>query len=206
MQEESKQSVGATDALQPFGGKIVQALPRLVTNGDMARYRHWREKVTLAMGQWGLGEALVNEFVSERVRDQALYLILDSLDESHANQVDGCSSAKEILEKLNLFYQDKSGANKYKILMDYLRYKKSEGDSVAEHIARLNKLRSLLQDVDLKALKEDESLYQVILVNSLPACFAPEAISEGWENANESKQTTYILIRKIIEKEKAIKS
>lgn len=160
-------------------------IPLLTKNN----YQSWRDMIELFLEIKGLKVALLSSSVDAMIDMNARLILMETMDESHRSQVRGCSSAKEMYDRLKLVYADTSAANVYRLLNKYYHYKKPDEDTVSEHIGKVDEMRRQLEDLDEK---QSERLYQVMLINSLPEPY--HSTLELWELTHPEMRTTQNLV------------
>lgn len=182
---------------QVAGMSPIANIPKL----DGTNFQSWYELVGIVLELKGLSRAIkLDEGVETRVDLQARLIILESMNESHRAQVRGCSSAKQIVDRLLLIYADKSAANIYRLLHQYYRYTKRPEDSISEHIGRMDEMRGRLADL---GEEQSEAVYQVTLIGSLPQEYA--TIMEIWELTHPQMRTTANLVSRLLKREEDLK-
>lgn len=161
-----------------------------------SNFRTWKEMVSMVLRLRGLSMAIVEDNVDEVLDIHAKLLLFESVDESHMSQVIGCTTAKEIMKRLDLIYADSSAANVYRIMLKYYRYKKDPNDSMSVHIGRMDAMRMALADIDKNP---DDEVYQITLLGSLPSEY--DGMLEMWELTHPSMKTTANLVARLLKRE-----
>lgn len=145
-------------------------------------------------------KAIHDENVDEVSELQARLVLLETMDEAHRGQVRGCSTAKQIMERLDLIYADKSTANLYMLLHQYFRYTKRPEDSISVHVGKKDAMRNALKDL---GQEQTEEIHQVVIIASLPAEFS--SIMEIWELTHKDMRTTPNLVTRLLKREDDLK-
>lgn len=156
----------------------------------------WRDMMTKILRLRGLSKVLEDGPLNPDEDDEASILAMGTMDEQHQTRVRACKTTKEIFERLAVTYADESAANKYRLLHEYFRYKKTS-DGMGEHIGKMESMRMALADI---GEKQSDALFMVVLIGSLPAEY--EGMLEKWEMMHESQRTIPILVSLLLKKEK----
>ena len=149
----------------------------------------------------GLESALTGDIKDARVDMQAILVLLETMDEAHRIQVQAEPTAKDIMTCLETQYENRSLANKHRLLSTFLRQQKEPTATISQHIGKMKELRAALAN-----MKEtySEDFFQVILINSLPAEYGN--LMEQWELVHGSMKNTEFLTSLLHQKEKSVKT
>lgn len=173
-------------------------IPKL--NGK--NYLSWRDMVEIILQLRGLDEAILSESV-DKVKDNTAKLILyETMEESQANIVRGCKSAKAIVDRLEMTYADKSAANVYRMLNDFYGLKKSQDSSMSQHIGRMENARIALAEV---GEKQSDAVFMVTLISSLSMSSGYDDLMERWELTHPDMRTIPALVSLILKREQDMK-
>ena len=72
---------------------------------------------------------------------RAKLTLSETMEKGQINQVRGCKTAKDILDRLELAYADKSAANVYRMLPEFYHYKKQTSTPMSEHVSIMKGMR-----------------------------------------------------------------
>lgn len=107
-----------------------------------------------------------------------------------------CETAAKMWSKLSTIHEQKSASNKLTLMTKFHEYKMSPNDSVAQHVAKIEKKARQLKDVG-------EELSEVMIIakilRTLPSKF--NALVTAWDSVGEQDQKKEALIERLIKEE-----
>jgi len=69
-----------------------------------------------------------------------VYVVTSTMEFSQVMLIQNCTSSKEILQKLNSIYEQKTELNKMLVHEKFYQYKMESSDSISQHIAKVENL------------------------------------------------------------------
>ena len=112
----------------------------------------------------------------------AMFLLTTAMDFSQITLIENCTTSKEILDKLDAIYAQKTEINKMLAHERFSQYKMDLNDSIAQHIAKVENLAQQIKDSDETI--SDTAIMTKIL-GSLPAKF--RSFHQAWLSLDEKK-------------------
>ncbi|GBP61070.1 Retrovirus-related Pol polyprotein from transposon TNT 1-94 [Eumeta japonica] len=131
----------------------------------------------------------------------AMFIITSSMDFKQITLIENCETAKEIMEKLESIYEQKSELCKMLIHEKFYQYKMSENDSVAQHISKVENLAK-----QLKESGESVSEMAIItkIIGTLPLKY--RSIRQAWMSLDPTQQTLNNLTARLLDEESSLAS
>uniref|UniRef100_A0ABD2WIJ6 Copia protein n=1 Tax=Trichogramma kaykai TaxID=54128 RepID=A0ABD2WIJ6_9HYME len=90
-------------------------------------------------------EAAIKAWVKSNAK--AMFVISSSIEYSQLDYLINCTTASEMWIKLSNIHEQKSTSNKLTLTTRFHEYKKAPGDTVSQHIAKIENLASQLKDI-----------------------------------------------------------
>ncbi|GBP40447.1 Copia protein [Eumeta japonica] len=130
-----------------------------------------------------------------------MFIITSSMDFKQITLIENCETAKEIMEKLESIYEQKSELCKMLIHEKFYQYKMSENDSVAQHISKVENLAK-----QLKESGESVSEMAIItkIIGTLPLKY--RSIRQAWMSLDPTQQTLNNLTARLLDEESSLAS
>ena len=124
---------------------------------DGENYQQWKFQIKCALkakGIYGLVDGSVpkpqsgtDEIANWEKKDAiAMFTLTSAMDLKQITLVENCESAKEILEKLNSIYQQRSEVSKMLVHERFHQYKMNPNDTVAQHISKVESLAKQVKE------------------------------------------------------------
>lgn len=129
----------------------------------------------------------------------AMFLLTSAMDFSQITLIENCETSKEILDKLDAVYEQKSETSKMLAHERFSQYKMEPNDSIAQHIAKVENLAR-----QLKEAGEEVSDIAIItkILGSLPQKF--RSFRQAWLSMDETKQTIKNLASRLIDEDTSL--
>ncbi|GBP34055.1 Retrovirus-related Pol polyprotein from transposon TNT 1-94 [Eumeta japonica] len=117
---------------------------------DGNNFRQWKFQIKCALKAKGIDISIpkpeINSTEWLKNDGMAMFIITSSMDFKQITLIENCETAKEIMEKLESIYEQKSELCKMLIHEKFYQYKMSENDSVAQHISKVENLAKQLKE------------------------------------------------------------
>lgn len=174
---------------------------------DGRNYHQWKFQLCCALRAKGLFE-IVNgmetkplvegEAQKKWIKDDAyaMFLLTSAMDYSQVTLIENCSSSKQIIDKLNAIYEQKTEINKMIAHERFSQYKMDINDSIATHIAKVENLARQIRDTGENL--SDIAIMTKIL-GSLPSKF--RSFRQAWLSLDETKQTIQNLTSRLLDED-----
>lgn len=140
---------------------------------------HWKFQITAYMKARGLtkniegavpasetAQTLKEEY--EENEGKAMNAIIQLLDVERSNFVLTCTTAKEIMDKLNCIYEKNSEIHVMTLYEEYFSLKMKDDKTVAGYVAKNNQLAL---EIEQQGKKLSDKLKMVRIISSLPVRF-----------------------------------
>jgi len=113
---------------------------------DGKNYHQWKFQMCCALRAKGLFEIVKGiearppqegDVQKKWIKDDAyaMFLLTSAMDYSQITLIENCESSKQIMDKLDAIYKQKTEMNKMIAHERFSQYKMSSNDSIAQHIA-----------------------------------------------------------------------
>jgi len=79
---------------------------------------------------------------------RAMFIIASSMEYSQLEYLITCTTAAEMWTKLSAIHEQKSASNKLTLTTKFHEYRMAPGDSIAQHIAKIENMANQLKDID----------------------------------------------------------
>ncbi|KYQ59850.1 hypothetical protein ALC60_01238 [Trachymyrmex zeteki] len=126
----------------------------------------------------------------------AMYIITSAMEFSQVTLIQNCTSSKEILQKLNSIYEQKTELNKMLVHEKFYQYKMESSDSISQHIA---KVENLAQEIRDKEEPISDSAIMTKILGSIPLKY--NGVRQAWLSLDETKQTIANLMARLLDEE-----
>lgn len=129
-----------------------------VTKFDGNNYRQWKFQMKCVLRARGVYEVasgatlkpegvLVESLITWNKLDAiAVFTLTSTMEFAQITLVENCESSKQILDKLDSIYEQKSELNKMILRKNFYQYKMDSSDSMARHIAKVDNLAWQIRD------------------------------------------------------------
>lgn len=173
---------------------------------DGRNYSQWKFQVVCALKAKGLFEFVngaakkpekTEEMEAWARRDaNAMFVLTSAMEFKQIAIIENCSTAVEIMEKLDSIYQQKSEFNKMTLLEKFHRLKMEPSESVICYISRTENLVKQIKDAG-------ETITETAVVTKI-LCTLPEKFRnfrQAWLSTEEGKQTLRNLTSRLLDEE-----
>lgn len=127
-----------------------------VTKFDGKNYRQWKFQMTFALKAKGLNDVVsdtkakpidVPGIEKWETNDAiAMFTLTTAMDLSQITLIENCTTAKQMIEKLDSIYEQKSETNKMLVHERFHQYKMEINDSISQHIAKVENLAKQIRE------------------------------------------------------------
>lgn len=126
----------------------------LVGKFDGKNYHQWKFQMCCALRAKGLfeivkgieGKPLATGDVQKKWIKEDAFLLTSTMDYSQITLIENCQSSKQIMDKLDAIYEQKTEMNKMLAHGRFSQYKMNSNNSIAQHIAKVENLAQQLRD------------------------------------------------------------
>ena len=115
---------------------------------------------------------------------KAMFFLSSSMEYSQLEYLVTCSSANEMWNKLSSIHEQKSASNKLALTTKFHEYRMAHGDSIPQHIAKIENLARQLKDIDQGI---SETMIMAKILSTLPSKY--NAFVSAWESVAAANQT-----------------
>ena len=114
----------------------------------------------------------------------AMCLLTSAMYYSQITLIENCQSSKEILDKLDAIYGQKTETNKMLAHERFSGYKMESKDSIAQHIAKVENLAQQVKDTG-------ETVSDIAIITKILGSLPPKfrSFRQAWLSLDETKQT-----------------
>lgn len=182
----------------------------MISKFDGTNYAQWKFQVKCALKAKGIYDIVdgtvtvpatgAQDINAWNKKDaQAMFTITAAMDLQQITLVENCETSKDILDKLDSIFQQKSETNKMLVHERFAQYKMDPKDSVAQHIAKVENLAK-----QIKAAGEtiSDAAIMTKILNTLPQKY--RNIRQAWFSLDEKKQTISNLTARLIDEEASL--
>lgn len=143
------------------------------------------------------------EELTEWIRQdaQAMFLLTSTMDLKQITLIENCESAKEMLQKLDAIYMQKSETNKMLVHERFHQYKMNPNDTIAQHIA---KVENLARQIRKSGELISDTAVMTKVLSSLPMKY--RNVRQAWLSLDENKQTIANLTARLLDEEASLSS
>jgi len=126
---------------------------------------------------------------------KAMVILSSSMDTSQLDYLIICESSAEMWRKLRSIHEQQSESNKLLLMTSFHEYRMATGDSVTQHIAKVENMARQLKDLG----EISEITLMAKILGSLPSKF--NALVTAWDSVDADKQTLQGLTTRLIKEE-----
>lgn len=177
-----------------------------------ANYIQWKFQIKCALrakGLWSIADgtkakpANAGDEQERWVKQdaQAMFILTASMEFEQITLIENCDSSKEILDKLDSIYLQKSETNKMIVHERFHQYKMEANDSIAQHIA---KVESLAKHVKEAGDQISEAAIMMKIISTLPPKY--RNFRQAWLSLDDAKQNIPNLTSRLLDEEKNLTS
>lgn len=186
-----------------------------ITKFDGKNYRQWKFQVTCALKAKGLNSIVNGNTMRpeetkmaevekwDKYDAIAMFTLTSAMDLTQITLIENCNSSKEILDKMDSIYEQKSETNKMLVHERYHQYKMDPKDSISQHIAKVENLANPKQIKDTGEELSNVAIMTKIL-GSLPMKY--RNLRQAWLSMDEAKQTIPNLTARLLDEEASLSS
>lgn len=158
-------------------------------------YQQWKFQMKCALKAKGLyeiasgEEALLEEPPETReawlTKDAvALFTVSSAMDVNQITLIENCETSKEIFDKLDSVYQQKTEFNKMMLHDKFHQYKMDPNDSMIQHISKV-------ENIGRQIKESGETLSDVAIITKILGTFPTKFrnFRQAWLSMSEEKQT-----------------
>uniref|UniRef100_A0ABD2X129 Reverse transcriptase Ty1/copia-type domain-containing protein n=1 Tax=Trichogramma kaykai TaxID=54128 RepID=A0ABD2X129_9HYME len=139
-------------------------------------------------------EAAIKAWVKSNAK--AMFVISSSIEYSQLDYLINCTTASEMWTKLSNIHEQKSTSNKLALTTRFHEYKKAPGDTVSQHIAKIENLASQLKDIGQPV---PEVMIMAKIISTLPSKY--NAFISAWDSVPEADQSLDRLRERLLREE-----
>lgn len=129
----------------------------------------------------------------------AMYIITSSMELSQITLIENCETALEIMEKLEAIFEQKSEINKMMCHERFYQYKMSPGDTMAQHISKVENLAKQLREGGENI---SENAVMTKILSNLPAKY--RSLRQAWLSLDPKLQTIHNLTARLLDEEASL--
>lgn len=179
---------------------------------DGQNYHQWKFQIKCALKAKGVYD--VADGTTPKPRDPgetltawnkkdalAMFTLTAAMNYSQITLIENCDSAKEILDKLDSVYMQKTEMNKMVVHERFHQYKMDINDSVAQHVAKVENLAKQVKDAGEQI---SHAAVMTKILSTLPSKF--RNVRQAWLSLDESKQTIANLTARLLDEETSLAS
>lgn len=182
---------------------------RNVTKFNGTNYQGWKFQLNSLLTAYGIREvvsgekprpqgagqeAILKTWLKENAR--AMFLISSSMEYEQLEALLVCNTAKEMWDKLSSIHEQRSASNKLMLTQKFHEYRMCSGDSVTQHIAKVQNMASKLVDVG-------EQVSEIMIIAKVLASLSPKyaMLQTAWDSVDPARQTLENLQERLIREE-----
>ncbi|KMQ88490.1 copia protein [Lasius niger] len=131
-----------------------------------------------------------------RENAKAMHVISTSLEFAQLEPLLECETANDMWEKLCRIHEQRSASNKLMITQKFHEYRMSPGDSVVQHVSRVQNMAAQLIDMG-------ETVTDVTIMARILASLSPKygTFRTAWDSVDQDRQTVENLQERLIREE-----
>lgn len=187
---------------------MADRLETIVNKFDGKNYNQWKFQIKCALiakGVYDITTGKVTKPGQDKPKDleswiksdgYAMYLLTSAMDISQISLVENCSSSKEIMDKLDSIYLQKSETTKMMVHEKFHQYKMDMKDSIAQHIS---KVENLARDIKNTGETISDSAIMTKILSGLPSKY--RGFRQAWLSMDEAKQNLNNLTARLLDEE-----
>jgi transposase InsO family protein len=180
---------------------------RNVSKFNGTNFQSWKFQVNALFVAHGIRDIVdgsrvkpegVGQDIARWIKDnaKAMFLISTTIESEQLEPLLVCVTAKEMWEKLTSVHEQKSASNKLLLTTRLYEYRMSPGDSIIQHVAKVQNMAAQLLDVGEPV--SDLTIVAKILA-SLSSKYA--AFQTAWDSVSPEQQTLNNLQERLIREE-----
>lgn len=131
-----------------------------------------------------------------RKNAKAMFVLSSSMDYTQLDYLVTCSTASEMWRKLSSIHEQKSASNKLALTSKFHEYRMARGDSIAQHIAKIENIANQLKDIDQAV---SDVMIMAKILGTLPSKY--NAFVSAWDSVAEENQTLDSLRERLLREE-----
>ncbi|KAM3955568.1 uncharacterized protein ACR2FA_010514 [Aphomia sociella] len=174
-------------------------------------YRQWKFQLRCALAAKGLSEQITSNSEPEKSKDaiekwrlndaKAMFIITASMELPQICLIETCTTAKNMFDKLDSIYENKSENSKLLLHEKYHTIKMADSESMAEFIAKVENIAQQLRDAG-ENISETSVVTKIL--GSLPEKY--RVVRQAWLSLDTAKQTVINLTARLIDEETSLKA
>lgn len=169
---------------------------------DGKNFKQWKFQIKCALRAKGLDintpkpKEKAAQVQWNKEDGMAMFILTASMDFNQIAIIENCDTAKEVMNKLEAIYEQKSEFNKMMIHEKFYQYAYSSSDTMAQHVSKVEGLAK-----DLRECGEELSETAVItkILSTLPPLYG--SLRQAWLSLDVDKQTIQNLTSRLIDEE-----
>ena len=127
---------------------------------------------------------------------KAMFFLSASMEYNQLEYLLTCSSASEMWSKLSRIHERKSASNKLALTTKFHEYRMASGDTISQHIAKVENIARQLKDIDEAV---SETMIMAKILSTLPMKY--NAFVSAWESVAAEAQTLANLRKRLLREE-----
>lgn len=127
---------------------------------------------------------------------RAKFILSSSMEYSQLEYLITCNTAAEMWTKLSAIHEQKSASNKLALTTKFHEYRMASGDSIAQHIAKIENIANQLKDIDENL---SDTMIMAKILGTLPSKY--NAFVSAWDSVVATEQTLPRLRERLIREE-----
>ncbi|CAK1592875.1 unnamed protein product [Parnassius mnemosyne] len=170
---------------------------------DGNNFRQWKFQIKCALKAKGIDIRVPrteqNSAEWSKNDGMAMFIMTSSMDFKQITLIENCETAKEIMTKLESVYEQKSELCKMLVHEKFYQYKMLPGDSVAQHISKVESLA--------KQLKESgETVSDMAIITKILGTLPPKyrSLRQAWMSLDSKQQTIVNLTARLLDEEASL--
>lgn len=167
---------------------------------DGTNFKQWKFQIKCALRAKGLDitqpKPETNAHQWNKDDGMAMFIMTSAMDLKQVALIENCETALQVMTKLESIYEQKSELNKMILHERFYQYKMSPGDSMAQHIAKIESMA--------KQLKENgEDISDTAIITKILSTLPPKyrSLRQAWMSLDSSKQTVINLTARLLDEE-----
>lgn len=183
----------------------VSGLKMNVERFDGNNFRQWKFQIKCALRAKGIdintGKPKDAKEIEEWKKNDgtAMFIITSAMDYRQIALIENCENAKQIMDKLESIYEQKSEFNKMLVHERFYNYKMNPSDGVAQHISKVESLAQQLKDSG-ETISETAIITKII--STLPSKY--RSLRQAWMSLEKAQQTIHNLTARLMDEEASL--
>lgn len=172
---------------------------------DGKNFKQWKFQVKCALRAKGLNinipKPIENAAQMQWNKDDgmAMFILTSSMDLNQISLIENCETAKDVMNKLEAIYEQKSEFNKMLVHEKFYQYSYCSSDTMAQHVSKVEGLAKELRECGEKL--SDTAVITKIL-SSLPPTY--RSLRQAWLSLDSDSQTIQNLTSRLIDEEASL--